>query len=83
MNEDNSSVRVLNLEKLHQIANTIYNLRMQEQTFAFLLDEDCKEKILVTLAMAQSADQLYEMSLSQRSFLERGSLSASLPGRFE
>merc|ERR1712137_35814 len=64
---EDKDVRVINVEKWHQIATTIYELNIHESPFySYPVDLDCKDSILYTLAQAQDADQLYELSLQQR-----------------
>lgn len=55
---------VINLQKLQQIAKTIYDLNLRNcSNYNFFVDLDCKETILFTLAMAKDAEGVYETCL--------------------
>ena len=61
VDEENS---VINLLKIHRIASTIYNMNLSNcARYMFLVDEDCKEVILFTLAMAKNSEEIYENCL--------------------
>lgn len=61
LDEENS---VINLQKLQQISKTIYDLNLRNcSNYDFVVDLECKDTILYTLAMALDAEDLYETCL--------------------